>query len=90
MGMFSMIDAILDRPMEDAIGLLPLPAEVRGALLGEQNKFREILETVVAYEQGDWKSLSAGVTSLGIKESDFPQFYLNSLKTTQELMEAQA
>jgi EAL and modified HD-GYP domain-containing signal transduction protein len=52
MGMFSVIDAILDQPMEEAVSLLPLAEDIRRALVGEKNPFRDILEIVQAYEKG--------------------------------------
>lgn len=55
-GLLSIIDAILDMPMEEVLNRLPLCEEVKSALLNpkEQTPLRLILNTVVLAEQGSW------------------------------------
>lgn len=55
MGMFSLLDAMLDIPMESLLEELPLPIEVKSALKGESNLLRKIYEIVLAYENGQWE-----------------------------------
>ena len=47
-GLCSLLDVILDRPMADAIAELPLSEAVREALLGGDNALRSVLDTVIA------------------------------------------
>lgn len=47
-GMFSAIDALLDVALEQALADLPLAAEVRAAILGEENLLGRVLRVVVA------------------------------------------
>ena len=63
LGLCSLLDMILRRPMGDRIGDLPLPQGVREALLGRQNIARTILDTVVHYERGEWDAAYAGADS---------------------------
>lgn len=44
LGMLSVIDAILDLPMQDVIETLPLAPDVRGTLLGESTPLTPVLE----------------------------------------------
>jgi c-di-GMP-related signal transduction protein len=69
MGLLSVSDAILDRPMEQVLATLPIAPEVRAALCGVVNPHREAYELLLAYERADWPALSAASTRLGIDES---------------------
>ena len=60
LGLCSLLDVILRRPMPIAIDDLPLPALVREALLGGDNPARTVLDTIVHYERGEWDAAYAG------------------------------
>ncbi len=53
-GLLSMIDAIMDQPLEDIIKDLPLSREVKTALLNFKGSKGSMLKCTVAYEHGDW------------------------------------
>lgn len=60
MGMFSLLDAVLDRPMEEILKDLPLAGDIRATLLGEPSKtagLPEALELARAYEAADWQKM---------------------------------
>lgn len=80
LGMFSLIDAILELPMEQAIEGVPVPDDIRRALLGERNHARDVLDTVLAYERGDWASLGAQVEGLGLAEDRLPHLYTEAVE----------
>ena len=67
-GLLSLIDAMVDMPMEQVLSDLPLDPEVRGALTGSASLAKDILDLVVAYEQGRWVELVSGLerTRLGV------------------------
>ncbi|MFT4809379.1 MAG: EAL and modified HD-GYP domain-containing signal transduction protein [Paraglaciecola sp.] len=53
-GLFSMLDALLDQQMETLIEKLPLVDEVKEALCGGQNELSVYLMLVRAFESGNW------------------------------------
>lgn len=53
-GLFSMLDALLDQKMEVLIEKLPLVDEVKDALCGSQNDLSMYLMLVKAFESGNW------------------------------------
>jgi EAL and modified HD-GYP domain-containing signal transduction protein len=54
-GLLSVLDALLDRPMQRIVAELPLSEGVRQALVGDPaSSLGEILRSVIAYEQGNW------------------------------------
>jgi EAL and modified HD-GYP domain-containing signal transduction protein len=85
MGMFSMIDAFLDRPMQEALATLPLDDDIKIALLGGKNRCRDVYELTLAYERGDWEGLSQHTTVLNLVEEEVPQLYLQSVELAHKV-----
>jgi c-di-GMP-related signal transduction protein len=84
MGMFSLIDAILDRPLPELLEEISLDTEVRDALLGKENALRRILDCVVAYEKGEWEGVSEKAGRLGLEESVLSKEYLEAVEWTYQ------
>jgi EAL and modified HD-GYP domain-containing signal transduction protein len=51
-GLFSVLDVLLDRPLPDALADLPLSDAVKAAVLRGEGQKGEVLRDVVAREQG--------------------------------------
>ncbi|MCL2082055.1 MAG: HDOD domain-containing protein [Oscillospiraceae bacterium] len=68
MGLFSVLDVILDMTMEKALHLVYVPEPIRDALLGKGNDFSKVYKFIKDYEQGDWTEVSrtALVNKIGI------------------------
>ncbi len=79
-GMFSMIDALVGRPMAKILAELPVSDDIKKALLGEQHRYREIFELTVSYEKGDWKKFSYFASRINLDEKEIPKFYMMSLE----------
>jgi len=79
LGMFSVIDAILGRPLEEILKDLPLSDEIKDALSGKPNRLRAVFDYALAYEKGDWDDLSAKADALGLDESGIPAVYLAAM-----------
>jgi EAL and modified HD-GYP domain-containing signal transduction protein len=75
-GLFSVLDAILDRPLGDILASVSLSPDVAEALIHRKNRLGEILGSVLAYERQDWKFVSA---TLGLKEETVRQTYVEAL-----------
>jgi c-di-GMP phosphodiesterase len=75
-GLFSVLDAILDRPLEQILASLSLSPDVAEALLHHKNQLGEILGCVQAYERHDWKFVSA---TLRLEEETVRRMYVDSL-----------
>jgi EAL and modified HD-GYP domain-containing signal transduction protein len=69
MGLLSVTDAILDRPMQQILASLPIAPAVRAALCGGANSYREVYDLLLAWERADWTAMSAASTHLGLAES---------------------
>lgn len=59
-GMFSLLDAMMDAPLEEALDQLPFPSHIRDALLRHEGVMGRILSAALALEAGS----AAGVPSI--------------------------
>jgi c-di-GMP-related signal transduction protein len=75
MGLLSVTDAILDRPIEEILSSLPISPDTRAALCGGTNRFRDIYDTLLSYERADWPALATAAARLGPVESFIPDCY---------------
>lgn len=82
-GLFSIIDALLDKPMEKLIPHLPLSDEVKDALLGNKNLLFFHLELVKSYELGSWYNMDKYANVVGINQDFLPAMYKNATKWSQ-------
>ena len=53
-GLFSLLEALMDIPQEKILESLPLTDDIREALLAHKGLYGEALACVIAYEQGDF------------------------------------
>jgi EAL and modified HD-GYP domain-containing signal transduction protein len=89
-GMCSLLDAILERPMEALLEELPLPPLVRAALVGEDNSRRRILECTTAYASGQFALAMQHAQRAGIDPVVLPKAYADALRWARELSQAKA
>jgi len=67
-GMLSVLDVIMGRPMLEMLGDLPISDEAKGALLGKAGVFGDILGLVFAYERAEWDLIPYYLDQLIIKD----------------------
>jgi len=85
LGMCSLLDIILQKPMEEALKELPLSDTVHHALLGEENLARFVLDAIIAYERGLWDESTRLAEMAGFEPSRLPSAYADALKWAREL-----
>ena len=85
MGLLSVTDALLDRPIQQVLSNVPVSEDVRTALCGGSNRFRDVYETMLAYERADWTTLSATVARFTSVEEQVPACYLAATARAGEL-----
>jgi c-di-GMP-related signal transduction protein len=90
LGLCSLLDVILRRPMPVALESLPLPATVRDALLGRQNTARTALDTIGHYERGEWDRANEGAERLGLNPDLLPDIYADAIRWARELSQFSA
>jgi EAL and modified HD-GYP domain-containing signal transduction protein len=83
-GLFSVIDALVDRPMEQVLSGLPLSEQVKQALTGQENTLYQTFSIITAYEHADWNRISHFAGKLGIEESVLPDIFFQSVEWANE------
>ncbi|WP_051261427.1 EAL and HDOD domain-containing protein [Desulfovibrio inopinatus] len=66
LGLFSLLDALLNQPMESIVQTLALDEDIQAALCGEQCKAREWIDHVVALENDDFDQAKAFLVKNGL------------------------
>jgi c-di-GMP-related signal transduction protein len=79
MGLLSITDALLDKPMREVLKSLPVIQEVKIALCGGTNRVRDVYELVLALERAEWIRLSDIAARIGCDEGKIPDCYLSAL-----------
>lgn len=83
-GLFSLLDSLLDQPLEELIELLPLSEQVKLALTKRAGPLGAILNLTDAYDQANWLLVRKYSTALKINESSIADYYLESVKWSTE------
>lgn len=86
-GMLSLIDAILDKPLDKILVELPISEEVKKTLLGESSILKDTYDLVICYEQGHWYNLKHLTTKLNLKAKDIITTYFNALELSHKMTE---
>jgi EAL and modified HD-GYP domain-containing signal transduction protein len=92
LGMFSLLDAILQRPLAGILDDLNIASSLRNALLGvapEGDSLSSILRIAKACEVGDWKTVEGATVSLGISAEALSSCYLESLDWVESISAAE-
>lgn len=81
-GLFSVLDALLDKPMHEVLSLVELSPPVHAALVEQSGQLGKVLQCVMAYEVGDWN----GVQELGLDLPTLQQSYFDAMAWMSDLV----
>lgn len=79
-GLFSIIDAIMDQPLDSVLEQLPLREDISRAIRLQDGTMGKALQYAIAYEQGDWDKLE----QTPIKADDMREIYLRAIMWSKE------
>jgi len=86
MGLFSCMDVLLGRPMEEILEDLPIQTSIKEALLGKPNLFKTILDLTISYEKANWIDFHHSASRLGIEESEIPELYSDAIDWADRIL----
>lgn len=84
LGLFSRIDALLDRPMEDVLKDLPVADDLKDALQGKENSLSPFLLVMAAYEQVDWVAVDIQACTLSMNPKDLAILFFQAIEWTEK------
>ena len=84
-GLFSVLDAMLDCLMKDVLEKLPLGEEVAGALLNHEGVLGQVLDFTSAYERSEWEQVAELTEQLRLNPGAIRSAYLRAVRWTMEI-----
>ncbi len=85
LGLFSLIDAIMDDSMDALMERLPLSEEMKGALVRGEGRLGDYLELAKSYVRGHWEDVSMRAKGLGLDDDRLPECFLDSVAWADNL-----
>lgn len=85
MGLLSMMDAILEVPMDKVLESVPIDRESKAVLLGGASPLRAVYQLLLAQESGEWQSAKGLAIQLHLSDDEAAQTYMQSLQWAQEM-----
>jgi c-di-GMP-related signal transduction protein len=79
MGLLSVMDAILDQPLDAILADLPVRSEIKDALQSRTGLYRQLLEIAVAHELADWEKVTALVGKTQMEEEQVSALYISAV-----------
>lgn len=70
-GLFSLLDAMLDMPLDEIVAPLPLADDIKDALLERRGPYAEVLKAVLAYESGAFDDAIARGFEVAVLQPSF-------------------
>ncbi len=86
LGLFSMLDAMLDATMEYLMKQLPVSADITQALVHKTGPLFPYLQIIQRYEAGNWNELDAAIQDLHLDGSKIMDFYLDAVLWSEYLV----
>lgn len=83
-GLLSLLDVLLEIPMEKILMRLELSDDVRGALLGRGGPLAPPLKIVEAYEGANWETALGLANQTAVPEEILPSLYTDALHWASE------
>ncbi len=85
MGLFSVIDLILDMSMEEALDMVKVSKDIKDALVRKDGKFASVLDFMLQYENANWQEVSRQMLLKDIDMNRVYDAYVESLQWYRDL-----
>jgi c-di-GMP-related signal transduction protein len=85
MGMFSLLDVLIGRPLDDILEGIRLGSDVVAALLHGEGRFADLYRLVLSYEIGNWERLSEILSRTSIDPEHVLETYVSAVSWADEM-----
>jgi len=86
MGLFSVLDIILEMPIQDAVNVVIVPKEVKLALVEGRGRYAQLLSFIRSYETADWQEISRQLLLNNIPVDRIYDAYIDTLQWYSNLL----
>ena len=83
-GLLSLLDTVLQTPMESIVQSLPLREEAKAALLGAANLAAVPLCLIRSFESGAWGKCASAADAVGVSEETLARLYIESVQWARD------
>ncbi len=87
MGMFSTLNYLIDAPMDEILGEVPVSDEIKAALLRREGPCGALFELVLSYERADWNQVNSLSGTLGIPTNLLTSLYFSCMDSANDIWE---
>ncbi len=87
MGLLSMIDTVLESPLNKILEQVAISETVKSALLHGEGPFKPVIDLVVATEKGNWSQISQNASLLDIPEEALTTTYMGAIEWGNKLLQ---
>jgi EAL and modified HD-GYP domain-containing signal transduction protein len=85
MGLLSLIDAMMEMPMEDVLEKIPLDHATKSVLLGQPSALRPVYQLMLAHESGEWEAAAELSRKLHLDSEDVGGLYWQAQEWGREV-----
>jgi EAL and modified HD-GYP domain-containing signal transduction protein len=85
MGLLSLIDAMLEMPMQDVLERISLDQATKAVLLGEPSPLQPVFQLILAHESGQWEQAAKISRSLGLDPETVADQYWEAQQWARKL-----
>jgi c-di-GMP-related signal transduction protein len=85
LGLLSLIDAMLEMPMEVVLEKIPLDHETKAVLLGKASVLRPVYQLMLAHESGEWEAAASLSQGLNLSSEDVAGHYWEAQRWAREI-----
>lgn len=82
LGLLSLLDAMLDMPMDELMKQLPIASELTDALVHREGELFQYLDMVETYEAGRWAELDTAMERVNLHGPSLVDLYLEAVNWT--------
>lgn len=87
-GLMSLMDAILDEPIDSVMNKLPLAKEIKEALIEKKGLLADYIQLIQYYEKAQWKEANQAINTLQLPNDKVPDSYHTAVQWANEQMKA--
>lgn len=85
MGLFSLMDAILEMRMPDLLAKIPLDRAIKNVLLGGPSHLRMVYRLMLAQESGEWPAVDELAKLLHLERDELASCYWKAMRWAREV-----
>jgi EAL and modified HD-GYP domain-containing signal transduction protein len=88
LGLFSLLDVILEKPIEDAVKEVALDEKIKEALVDNTGDFYKVLDFMYVYEHANWDAVAIKMVQYNLELDDITTAFIEALNWYKALLNA--